>query len=107
MDGHVDKSDGNKLAQEGLRLWQSGQRLQALEWYNLAIDLSPEDSILLLNRAQLQVELGNVTEALCDFEKARAGHPPLPEHLFIMQEGLQSMSPEALRIFLQKVRETR
>jgi tetratricopeptide (TPR) repeat protein len=91
----------DRSAQEALRLWRSGQRLQALELYSRAIEGAPEDSILLLNRAQLQVELGNVSEALGDFERARAGHPRLPERVFVMQERLQSMSPEALELFIQ------
>lgn len=91
-----------RLAQEALRLWRVGERLQALDLYGRVIDQSPEDSILLLNRAQLHVELGNVEEAMCDFERARVGRPRLPEHFFVMHDGLQSMSPAALEAFVQK-----
>jgi tetratricopeptide (TPR) repeat protein len=93
-----------RSAQEGLRLWRSGRRLQALEVYSRAIEASPENSILLLNRAQLQLELGNVNGALRDFDRARAGQPRLPDRVFVMQEHLQSMSPEALDLFIQRRR---
>lgn len=90
-----------RMAQDALRFWQAGQTLRALELYTLAIEQTPEDSILLLNRANLHTELGNINEALRDYERARDGHPRLPEQLFVMQEGLQTMSPAALEAFVR------
>jgi tetratricopeptide (TPR) repeat protein len=91
-----------QLVQNALRLWREGQRLEALEVFSRAIKQTPENSILLLNRANLNVELGNFNEALSDFERARTGQPRLPEQVFAMQEALQSMSPATLEILVQK-----
>lgn len=90
-----------QLAQEALRSWRAGDTSRALELYTRAIEQAPEDSILLLNRANLHAELGSITEALRDYERARAGHPRLPDQLFVMQEGLQTMSPAALEAFIR------
>ena len=76
--------------------------MEALEVFSRAIKQTPENSILLLNRANLNVELGNFNEALSDFERARTGQPRLPEQVFAMQEALQSMSPATLEILVQK-----
>jgi tetratricopeptide (TPR) repeat protein len=105
IDAYLQKDFSNtpqkRMAQDALRFWRAGQTLRALELYTLAIEEAPEDSILLLNRANLHTELGNITEALHDYERARAGHPRLPDHLFVVQEGLQTMSPAALETFVR------
>jgi tetratricopeptide (TPR) repeat protein len=98
----IEQQSEIDLGREALRLWRAGQKLEALEFYGRAIDQSPEDSVLLLNRAHLLVELGNVSEALSDFKRARAGQPHLPDELFELEEGIQSMSPAALELFVQK-----
>ena len=61
-----------RLAQDALRLWRAGQKLEALDAYGRAIEQSPQDSILHLNRAHLLLELGRFSEASSDFERARA-----------------------------------
>lgn len=105
MDAYLQKdfsaAPQKRLTQDALRFWRTGQKMRALELYTLAIEQAPKDSILLLNRANLYTELGRVSEALHDYERARAGHPKLPEQLFVMQEGLQTMSPEALEVFIR------
>ena len=111
IDAYLQKDfSGNpvkQLAQEAHRLWRTGQKLQALEFFNRAVDQTPDDAILLLNRANLHTELGNVNEALHDFERARAGHPRLPEQLFGNQEGLQNMSPAGIEYFIQRRKDAR
>jgi len=89
-------------AQDALRLWRTGQKLEALEVYSRAIEQAPDNSVLLLNRANLHVELGNFNEALSDFARARTGRPRLPDHVFAIQEVLRSMSPATLEILVQK-----
>lgn len=90
------------LSQTALRLWKAGQRQQALQFYNKAVALAPDDAVLLLNRANLQVEMGNIPEALQDFERARLGKPRLPDYVFANQTVIQTMSPQALEIFVKK-----
>ena len=95
-----------QLAQDALRLWRAGQKLEALDVYGRAIEQAPEDSILLLNRAHLLVELGCFTEASSDFARAKAGHPKLPDHVFAMLEILQTMSPGMREALLQRRKNT-
>ncbi len=50
-----DSSEGQ--AQAALRLWRSGQREQALDHFNRAVELAPDDAVTLINRANLKYEL--------------------------------------------------
>ena len=93
-----------QLIQAGLKLWRKGERKQALEHYDKAVALSPDDSIILLNRAHLNFELGRVDDALKDFVRARQGHPCLPERVFYVQTMLQTASPEVIELYVQKCR---
>ena len=90
------------ISQTALRLWRAGQRQAALEFYNQAIAIAPDDAVLPLNRGNLQFELGNINEALADFERAKNGQPRLPEHLFATQTLLQAVSPQTIQALIEK-----
>lgn len=98
-----------QIAQEALRLWRAGQRQQALEVYDRAITLSSENATLLLNRGNLQFELGNVPAAMSDYERAREGRPPLPEHIFTIQQMVKTLGPDSpvLKKMMEKRRNER
>lgn len=98
--GVCPDSPGADINQKALQMWRLGHRQKALDYYNQAIVIAPNDAVLLLNRANLQVELGNVSEALHDYERARCGQPALPDRLFTMQRLLQNVTPRALNAFI-------
>lgn len=89
-------------SQAALRLWRSGQHEQALNHYDQAVALAPEDSVTLLNRACLKLELGRLEDAMQDFERAQRGHPKLPDYLFTSLDLWRTLSPEARHAWTEK-----
>jgi tetratricopeptide (TPR) repeat protein len=106
---HEDVADSpsERCSQAALKFWRSGKREEALAQYMQAVSLAPNDSVIALNRAHLHLELGNLSEAVKDFERARQGVPRLPEQVFSIQAMLANMSPEAVQLFIQKRRDQR
>jgi tetratricopeptide (TPR) repeat protein len=106
----LTSSPANHLAQLALNLWRSNRHEDALVYYTRAIEQAPTDSSLLLNRGNLHFELGNVTAAVADFERAMRGHPKLPDSVFVNYQMVQTLgedSPILLGLFerLRKKRE--
>ncbi|MGA2802240.1 MAG: tetratricopeptide repeat protein [Verrucomicrobiota bacterium] len=96
-----------QFAEQGLKLWRDGQHSQALNCYNQAIVLAPEDAIFLVNRANLQMELGNLEEAMQDFERAQKVHPQLPDYMFSGLNLWKSMTPKARQAWIEKRRNSK
>ena len=46
--------------------------------YDKAIDLDPDDAVALLNRGNLQLEMGRFDAGIADIEEAREMVPELP-----------------------------
>jgi tetratricopeptide (TPR) repeat protein len=88
-------SPPEQLAQTALNLWRSGKCVEALDYYNKAIALAPTDSTFLLNRGNLHFELGFISTALEDFERAMSGIPKLPEHVFVNYHLIQTLGEDS------------
>lgn len=98
----LSSSPPDQLAQTALNLWRSGKHEDALAYYDGAIQQAPTDSTLLLNRGNLHFELGKVSAAVADFERAMCGHPKLPDHIFVNYQMIQTLgedSPILLAMF--------
>lgn len=104
LEHDIAGGPAQERAQVGLRLWRSGQREQALNCYDQAVILAPEDSVILLNRACLRLELGRLEDAMQDFERAQRGHPKLPDYLFAGLDLWRAMPPEARQAWIEKRR---
>lgn len=85
----------DQLAQTALNLWRNGKHQDALDYYNRAIALAPTNSTLLLNRGNLNFELGNISAAVSDFERAMSGSPKLPEHVFVNYQLIQTLGEDS------------
>ncbi|XP_061579103.1 LON peptidase N-terminal domain and RING finger protein 2 [Cololabis saira] len=71
LSGLLDKlfateSKARKCWVEGESLWKKQNLLDALEKYNAAVDLAPSAVKLLCQRAELQTEMGNFSQAVQD-----------------------------------------
>ncbi|MDE7388310.1 MAG: tetratricopeptide repeat protein, partial [Muribaculaceae bacterium] len=62
--------------------WQLKRYTQALPDINKAIEIDPTSSSALNMRAELNLELGNLTDAKADFERLRRMNPRSTEALF-------------------------
>ncbi len=88
-------SPPDQLAQSALNLWRNGRHKDALDYYNRAIELAPTDSTLLLNRGNLYFELGDISAAVIDFERAMHGKPKLPDHVFVNYQMIQTLGEDS------------
>ncbi len=109
--GHEDLSafPPDQLAQTALNRWRNGKHQEALDLYNRAIALAPTDSTLLLNRGNLNFELGNISAAISDFERAMSGTPKLPEHVFVNYQMVQNLGEDSpiLKAVIERRRKKR
>lgn len=110
VDAYTDEdfryTPGTSDAQRALTLWRGGQREQALEAYDTAIEQLPKDSSLLLNRANLKFELGRYADAASDYDRAMQALPPLPPEVFVNYQMIQTLGIDSpvLKILAEKKR---
>jgi hypothetical protein len=86
-----------KYERDALVSWRGGDREAALRLYNKAIDLDPENAVALLNRGNLQIELGNFDEGISDLERASELDPELPTQNAILFKDMPPEMREAVR----------
>lgn len=67
-----------EIALRALTIWQNGNREAALDLYNKAITLMPDEASLYLNRGNLKMELGLIDEAIQDLQEAVSRESTLP-----------------------------
>ncbi len=102
LNQNFERGSVDQYSQLGLKLWRSGQPKEALEHYNQAVALDPQNATLLVNRANLQLELGHFDEGMRDFENAQLGRPKLPDYMFSALTLWQTMSPEARQAWIKR-----
>jgi tetratricopeptide (TPR) repeat protein len=62
----------------GLAAWENGNLESALRSYTKALSKDSDSAVLLLNRGNLQLEMGLFEDGIADLEKARRLDPSLP-----------------------------
>ena len=53
---------------QGVKKSDEGKFKEALEYFNKAVELEPEDSLSYFNRATVQMQTGNILAARSDFK---------------------------------------
>lgn len=67
-----------KYSGDALIAWRDGDRETAFQLFTNAIELDANDPVALLNRGNLQLELGCFEAGIADLERAREMAPELP-----------------------------
>jgi tetratricopeptide (TPR) repeat protein len=67
-----------KYCGDGLIAWRQGDRETAFRLYTKAVELDSRDAVALLNRGNLQLEMGRFEAGIADLEQAREMVPELP-----------------------------
>jgi tetratricopeptide (TPR) repeat protein len=93
-----------RLRRKAETLLESKQFAGAVDCYSRAIELCPTNSHLLLARGRLFLELGNVPDAMADFEAAKRGYPKLREEVFLPHTLFKDVQddPDFLREFAKR-----
>lgn len=86
-----------RYERDALVSWKGGDRETALRLYNKAIDLDQENAVALLNRGNLQIELGNFNEGINDLERASELDPELPTQNALLFKDMPPEMREAVR----------
>lgn len=86
-----------KYERDALMSWRGGDRKTALGLYNKAIGLDPENAVALLNRGNLQIELGNFDEGISDLDRASELDPELPTQNALLFKDMPPEMREAVR----------
>jgi hypothetical protein len=86
-----------RYERDALVSWRGGDRETALRLYNKAIDLDRENAMALLNRGNLQIELGNFDEGISDLERASELDSELPTQNALLFKDMPSEIREAVR----------
>jgi tetratricopeptide (TPR) repeat protein len=98
---HTEKVDPRiligRLEKAGLIAWKDGDRETALRCYDKVIELDPDNAVTLLNRGNLQLELGRYEEGITDLEKASKLNPALPTQNAALFKALDSDMREMVR----------
>ncbi len=99
-------SEGSQeeIAQRALKIWRKGDRQRALELYDEAIVLTPNDATLYLNRGNLKMELELIDEAIADLQEAVSREPNLPSSMLELLKIMKA-NPVLLESFLKKQRQ--
>jgi len=95
-----------EIAQSALKAWKKRDLQGALELYNRAIALMPNEASLYLNRGNLKMELKLIDGAITDLQEAVSREPDLPVgnlELLKMMKG----NPDLLAAFLKKQEQKR
>lgn len=80
--------------------WRLGNRQEAYALYSQAIKWHPDHAVALLNRGNLQIEMGMFDDGIEDLEKARALDPTLPcENATLFKQ----LSPEMRELVRQSL----
>lgn len=67
-----------RYARDAIIAWKEGDRELALSLLTEAIEIDPDDGVALLNRGNLQLEIGAFENGIRDLERARDLDPELP-----------------------------
>jgi tetratricopeptide (TPR) repeat protein len=78
LQKEVDKVKAEYEAMCALASWRNDDRESALRSYTTALMLDSEYAVALLNRGNLQLEMGLFENGIADLEKARMLDPSLP-----------------------------
>lgn len=100
----LEEGTVERYERDALVAWKSGDRETALHLYNEAIDLDPDNAMALLNRGNLQIELGNFDDGINDLEWAAEIDPELPTHNASL---FKDMPPEVRESVRQRMLEKR
>ena len=90
-----------EIAQRALKTWRKGDCQRALELYDEAIALMPDEATLYLNRGNLKMDLGLIDEAIADLQEAVSREPNLPA-LNLELLKMMKADPVLLEGFLKK-----
>ncbi len=102
----VELPEGTKewFEQQAIRLWKQGLTRASLECFNQALPkdrkeiTDSDDALTLLNRGNLQIELGNFDDGILDLERAAVINPTLPTE---NAQFLKMLPPEVCEAFRQ------
>ena len=94
----IPKDTADYFGRDALIEWRKGNRELALKLYNRSIEIEPNNAVELLNRGNLQIEMGKFDEGIADLEEAASLDSTLPTHLAQM---LKILSPDARENFRQ------
>lgn len=97
-----NKSDPEKVSleqykREALIEWKRGNRDKSLQLYTKAIEIDPNDGVAILNRGNLQIEMGYFDAGISDLEKVREIDPNLPWQNAVIFKMLDPETREAVR----------
>lgn len=74
----VREGSAGKYCGDALVAWRKGDRETAFDLFTNAIELDSDDPVTLLNRGNLQLEMGRFEAGIEDLERAREMAPELP-----------------------------
>ncbi|XP_007883556.2 LON peptidase N-terminal domain and RING finger protein 2 [Callorhinchus milii] len=96
------ESQAQRLRPEAEQLCHNRNYSAALELYNQALSLAPHDYLMLCNRAELHINMGNYKEALHDGETACTLKPLRTKSHFWKARALAALcrSEEALKEYI-------
>jgi hypothetical protein len=93
----LKEGTNERYERDALVAWKKGDRETALHLYNEAIDLDPDNAVALLNRGNLQIELGNFDEGIDDLERASELDPQLPTYNATLFKDMPPEMRESVR----------
>lgn len=93
----LEEGTSERYERDALVAWKKGDRETALQLYDAAIDLDPENAVALLNRGNLQIELGYFDEGIDDLERASELNPELPTHNATLFKDMPPEMRESVR----------
>jgi tetratricopeptide (TPR) repeat protein len=93
----LEEGTTERYERDALVAWKRGDRETALHLYNEAIDIDSDNAVALLNRGNLQIELGNFDEGINDLERASELDPKLPTHNATLFKDMPPEMRESVR----------
>jgi len=80
-----------RYVRDALITWRQGDRERALYYFTKAVEIDPDDGATLVNRGNLQLEMGYFDDGIRDLERAREINPELPWQNALL---FQMLSPD-------------
>src|SRR5262245_60258827 len=99
------KAFASLFALIGLRLWRAGGLRTALRCYDVALRFSPEELAWRYRRGHILMSVGDYERAREDWAAFR-GQKLLPSGLQVLVDGLDNMSPTAMKALMSLRRDS-
>lgn len=97
LEAETEEGTPERWVRDAVLSWRQGDRETALALFTSALEMDPDNGTTLLNRGNLQLEMGYFEDGIRELERARDIDPELPWQNALLFKALDSHAREMTR----------